>query len=266
MLFRSGADAGKATRLAVPLLAAATVLATAVYLRALPPPAEEPADFIVEVLPPLDGYRAAYPWFCQNEQCAKVVETGSPSDKPAACPSCGAEMKHASLGELTVLPPDTGFRKCNYYDAMGEVYRVTVVVNGKSRQSIHRPEVCLPSQGFSMENGHVAEFKLDNGETLPMRCVDLRRRDSGPGRRMGQGYYFVCRDGQVASHLSRMFRSVRDRAFRNKITRWAMVTLFCEESLTTPPEREKAVADFLSRLHPALTMRADANPKAGGAD
>jgi hypothetical protein len=193
-----------------------------------------------------------YPWFCQNEHCGNVVETDSPFEKPQACPSCGSPMAYVSVGELTVLPSDTGFRKCHYYDALGDVYRVTVVINGKSRQSIHRPEVCLPAQGFSLENGHVVEFHLDNGSLLPMRCVDLRRRDSASSLRMGQGYYFVSRHNLVASHLSRMLISIRDRAFRNRITRWAMVTLFCEEPLASTPEREKAVAAFLSQLNEAL--------------
>ncbi len=263
---RSADRAGKAACRAVPILSAAIVLGTAAYIRALPPPAEEPDDFIAEILPPLDGYRAAYPWFCQNEHCARIVETDSPSARPDACPVCGAKMEHASLGELTVLPPDTGFRKCNYYDAMGEVFRVTVVINGKSRQSIHRPEVCLPSQGFSMENGHIAHFRLSGGDTLAVRCVDLRRRDSAPGGRMGQGYYFVSHGNLAASHLARMLISIGDRAFRNRITRWAMVTIFCEESLTTPPEREKAVADFLSQFHPALLSPAGARQTEGGAD
>ncbi len=234
------------------VLSVAMLAGTSFYLRALPPPAEEPADFVAAVLPPLRDYRPMYPWFCQNEHCANVIETESPFNKPDACPSCGSPMASVSLGELTILPSDTGFRKCHYYDAMGDVYRVTVVINGKSRQSIHRPEVCLPSQGFSLENGHVVEFRLDNGGTLPMRCVDLRRRDSASALRMGQGYYFVSRDHLVASHLSRMLISVRDRAFRNRITRWAMVTLFCEEPLASTPDREKAVAAFLSQLNEAL--------------
>ena len=225
---------------------------TSFYLRALPQPAEEPADFIAAVLPPLRDYRPMYPWFCQNEHCGNVVETDSPFEKPQACPSCGSPMAYVSVGELTVLPSDTGFRKCHYYDALGDVYRVTVVINGKSRQSIHRPEVCLPAQGFSLENGHVVEFHLDNGSLLPMRCVDLRRRDSTSSLRMGQGYYFVSSNNLVASHLSRMLISIRDRAFRNRITRWAMVTLFCEEPLASTPEREKAVAAFLSQFNEAL--------------
>ncbi len=225
---------------------------TSFYLRALPPPAEEPADFVAAVLPPLRDYRPMYPWFCQNEHCGNVVETDSPFEKPQACPSCGSPMAYVSVGELTVLPSDTGFRKCHYYDALGDVYRVTVVINGKSRQSIHRPEVCLPAQGFSLENGHVVEFHLANGTVLPMRCVELRRRESTSSLRMGQGYYFVSRHNLVASHLSRMLISIRDRAFRNRITRWAMVTLFCEEALASTPDREKAVAAFLSQLNEEL--------------
>ena len=38
----------------------------------------------------------------------------------------------------------------------------------------------------------------------------------------------------------------------NRITRWAMVTVFCEESLTSTPERRQAVAAFLSQFEPAL--------------
>ena len=252
-------------KMAFPAVLSVVMLAgTSIYLRTLPPPAEEPADFIATVLPPLRDYRPMYPWFCQNEHCGKVAETESPFEKPEACPSCGATMASASIGELTILPSDTGFRKCHYYDALGDVYRVTVVINGKSRQSIHRPEVCLPAQGFSMENGHVVEFRLDNGSTLPMRCVDLRRRDSASSLRMGQGYYFVSGHDLVASNLSRMLISIRDRAFRNRITRWAMVTLFCEEPLASTPEREKAVAAFLSQLEEAMIKPGTAGK--GGTD
>ncbi len=240
------------------LLSTILLCATGFYLRTLPPPAEEPADFIVTVLPPLSNYRAMYPWFCQNEHCGRIVETESPFAPPAACPSCGSPMAGASLGERTVLPSDTGFRKCHYYDAMGDVYRVTVVINGKSRQSIHRPEVCLPAQGFSMENGRVIDFDIGGGERLAVRCVDLRRRDSASSHRMGQGYYFVSHDNRVASHLSRMLISIRDRAFRNRITRWAMVTLFCEDSLASTPERREEVSAFLSEFHAALLTQRDA--------
>ena len=242
---------------ALPALAATLVLCfTGFYIRTIPPPAEESADFVVSILPPLPNYRPMYPWFCQNEHCARIVETETPFARPEACPDCGSTMDNVSLGERTILPSDTGFRKCHYYDAMGDVYRVTVVINGKSRQSIHRPEVCLPAQGFSMENGRVVDFDIGGGDTLAVRCVDLRRRDTATSHRMGQGYYFVSRDNRVASHLARMLISVRDRAFRNRITRWAMVTLFCEDSLAATPDRQTVVAAFLTEFHSALLSSA----------
>jgi hypothetical protein len=102
-----------------------------------------------------------------------------------------------------------------------------------------------------MENGRVVNFDI-GGDSLAMRCVDLRRRGSASSHRMGQGDYFVSRDSRVASHLARMLISVRDRAFRNRITRWAMVTLFCEDSLAATSARQKDVAAFLSQFHAAL--------------
>lgn len=235
------------------------ILATAVYIRRMPEPVEEPSGFIVPVLPALSDYRPMYPWFCQNEQCGKVIETESRSIKPEACPVCGSVMGHASAGELNQLPDDTGFRKCNYYDAMGDVYRVTVVINGKSRRSIHRPEVCLPAQGFSIENPKVEKFQLDSGNSLGVHCVDLRRHESSSSLRMGQGYFFVSAKYCVSSHLIRTLISIRDKAFFNKITKWAMVTVFCEESLTSTPERKVAVAKFLSQFYPSLLENKDQN-------
>lgn len=222
------------------------------FMESLPPPADESAAFLADELPDLPGYQSSTQYFCQTENCGKTIELGRGIPPPAACPVCGGEMRTISLGEATVLPPDTSFRKRTYHDPLGDVFRVSVVVNGKSRQSIHRPEVCLPAQGFSMENGAVRTFRLDDGSDLRVHCIDLRRREMSGGYRMGMGYFFVSARQQVASHWSRILVSVRDRALMNRITRWAMVTVFCEESMTSTPEREKATARFLSRLYPAL--------------
>ena len=222
------------------------------FIQTMPPPSEEPSSFLAEELPDLPGYRSTIPYYCQSENCGKIIECERGEPPPSKCPDCGSPMKPFSLGEATVLPPDTGFKKCNYYDALGDVFRVSVVVNGQSRQSIHRPEVCLPAQGFSMENGAIHSFPLDGGTSLHVHCVDLRRQDMSGGFRMGQGYFFVNARQHVASHWARMLISIRDRALYNRITRWAMVTVFCEESLTSTPERKRAVAKFFSLLYPAM--------------
>jgi hypothetical protein len=161
-------------------------------------------------------------------------------------------MDRWSFAERNILPADTLLRKRNYYDSMGDVYRVTLVVNGRSRRSIHRPEGCLPSHGFSMENNHVEHFVLDDGNSVDVSCTDLRRQAEVSDWRLGQGYFFVSPRLQTARHLTRILSSIRDRAIHNRITRWGMVSIFCEESLTHTPERLEAVRAFLSRFYPGL--------------
>lgn len=251
----------------VPLMLLLTI-SSHYLLKMMPVPQEEPSDFIVDVLPSLPGYRNFYPWYCQNEQCDEVVEVPSSEEIPTVCPRCGGtDMQRMSLAEGVVLPTDTGFRKCNYYSDSGAVFQISVIINGQSRQSIHRPEVCLPAQGFAMENGHVEKFDLGEGHFLDMHCVDLRMQNSTSNFRMGQGYFFVSPDHDVADHWSRQLISIFDRAFMDKMTRWAMVTVFCGESLTSTPERKKEVEHFLSLFYRGLFAKPRfGNEERGGAE
>lgn len=226
-----------------------------------PVPQEEPADFLAPRLVALPSYRAMYPFYCQDEQCGAVTESEDPGCPPEKCPRCGGEIGPISIGEKTILPTDTRFLKCNYYDDMGDAWRVTVVVNGKSRQSIHRPEICLPAQGMSLENGHIEDFRLSGGETLAMHCYDIRSRLSASTSRMGHGYFFVSAHHRAAAHVKRILISVRDRAFFRRITRWAMVTVSGEESFTATPERREATAAFLSEF--SAMLFADGKPGGG---
>jgi hypothetical protein len=239
-------------RLAVLAVMPAAIVAMAAFMRSVPPPAEEPDDFLAHSLGPLPSYAAKYPYYCQDDQCGKVFEADSPDAIPPTCPTCGAATDAVSLGERTILPADTRFMKCNYYDWQGDVWRVTVVVNGKRRLSIHRPEICLPAQGMSIEGGHIAKFRLSDGTSLPIHCMKVRSRASASEMRMGFAYFFVSARQRVASHFGRIMISVKDRVFVRKVTRWAMVTISGEEPFDTTPERKAATDAFRSELRPVL--------------
>lgn len=225
------------------------MLASLLHIGNAPAPVQESDDFLVSRLGALQDYTARYPFFCQNDQCGAEVETDSLDAPPGKCPHCGGEMLPISLGEKTILPADTRIMKCNYYDDMGDAWRISVVVNGRSRQSIHRPEICLPAQGMSLEKGHVDSFRLASGTVLSMHCYDVRSRMSSSGNRMGFGYFFMNPRGRAASHLKRILISVRDRAFSRRVTRWAMVTISGEESFTATEGRKEATSAFLSEFY-----------------
>ncbi|MBR0057194.1 MAG: exosortase [Kiritimatiellae bacterium] len=240
--------AASAILTAIPVI----LLASHISILRAPPPYQEGDEFIASSLPVLDGYSAHIPYFCQNEHCLASVECDFGEAPPAKCPRCDGPLDPVSLGEHDLLPADTRIMKCNYYDTLGNGWKVSVVVNGRSRLSIHRPEICLPAQGWSIERGHIENFPLAGGESLAVHCMDVRPRASSSSQRMGHGYFFVNPRQRAASHFRRIFISVRDRALARRVTRWAMVTISADEPLASTERRRDDTAAFLSALFPRV--------------
>ena len=124
-----------------------------------------------------------------------------------------------SEAETNMLPADTRIEKRLYTGEDGHWYSVSLVVGGKSKGSIHRPELCLPAQGFLMADPHSAEVEGV--------CWRLIRLDGGVGKpSLGFAYTFYNQERyRTASHVARIFRDVWDRSFYNRIDRWVMVTV-----------------------------------------
>lgn len=146
-----------------------------------------------------------------------------------------SESFEPSEAELTVLPSDTMFDKRLYHAADGACFRVSLVIGGRSKSSIHRPELCLPSQGFQMMRPRTVRVGA-----VDWRLVDLAARDAPS---TGFAYAFFNQEGfRTSSHLCRIFRDVWDRSFRGQIDRWAMVTVHASVS------DERRMRSFLSHL------------------
>lgn len=129
-----------------------------------------------------------------------------------------SEPLEPSESELTILPSDTRIEKRIYTRADGEWFQVSIVVGGTSKSSIHRPELCLPSQGFQMTSPRTAEVG-----GVQWRFITLESRGERP---LGFAYTFFNQDGfRTASHVRRIVRDVWDRSVHNRIDRWVMVTV-----------------------------------------
>lgn len=132
-----------------------------------------------------------------------------------------AGMAHEDLvaneAELQVLPKDTQILRRSYHGIDGHWYVVTAVVGGRSKSSVHRPELCLPGQGFQMSDPHTVLV----GDTS-WRKLDLERGSS----RCGFAYTFINGTGfKTSSHLVRIFTDVWDRSVHGRIDRWVMLTV-----------------------------------------
>ena len=156
---------------------------------------------------------------------AKLVEIAGYTSEPV----------EVSEAEHHTLPADTQFDKRRYEDGNGNWFLVSMVIGGKSKSSIHRPELCLPTQGFQMMAPRTRE-----AGGVDWHLVTLAR---GAVPASGFAYTFFNQDGyRTSSHLRRIFRDVWDRSVRGRIDRWVMLTVHSSVS------DEARLTAFLAKL------------------
>ena len=125
------------------------------------------------------------------------------------------EMSEVERG---VLPEDTVIVRRRYYGDDGHWFQVSAVVGGRSKSSVHRPELCLPGQGFIMSDPRTIVV----GETF-WRRITLEKGAEG---RAGFAYTFANGTGfRTSSHLVRIMTDVWDRSILGRIDRWVMITV-----------------------------------------
>lgn len=168
---------------------------------------------------------------------ARTVEPevcAAPVVRLGEIPGYVSEVDEASEAERYTLPADTQIVRRRYTGSDGRWFVVSVIIGGRSKSSIHRPEMCLPSQGFQMRDPR----------TRAVADVDWRLVTLEKDRyRLGYAYTFFNQEGfRTVSHLLRIFRDVWDRSICGRIDRWVMVTV----SASTPDDVR--VLEFLRHL------------------
>jgi len=256
------ASAGSLRGLAPCWISLALAVACYAAMALTPAPTMEPDDFIAADIPAqVGGFAGLTTWYCQNPPCqASFQERDLPAFKAGEtprCPRCGQPLARVSLGERQILPADTRILKRSYERGDGLTLSLTVVVSGKSRLSIHRPEMCLPGQGFYIQFSQVRALDLGAGRRLRVNAVTAARPGAPP---IGFLYWFVNPRGETPSHWTRIFTDVWDRSVLNRVNRWSMVTVFGNFSVDDP-EEFRACEQFLAEWYPQIL--AHARPAAG---
>ncbi len=233
--------------MAVPPLCAVLVVALAVVLALAPDPEIcSLPDFALPASVP--GFEGDSISFCHSEKCCQsFCGRELDRDRPGKCPACGGDLHDISLGEQTILPKDTSLLKRVYVSPSGYQFVVTAVLGGVTKSSIHRPELCLPAQGFLMMNPHNFAAK-----GRPYRVISVMRGETSA---CALAYTFFNQEGFItASHMSRIARDVWDRTALNRIDRWVMISAYA-----MPPrgggfvERpERALEKFLTVFEESL--------------
>ncbi|MBI2514131.1 MAG: exosortase [Opitutae bacterium] len=133
--------------------------------------------------------------------------------------------------ERETLPPDTGYSRKNYVslrDRRQSVF-LSIVLSGRDRTSIHRPEICLVGQGWTIR-GQSAHTFVAGGVRVPATVLHIERDVTNARGEVAKlpallVYWFVGADRIVASHWERVFYTSLDRVRPLQAHRWAYVLM-----------------------------------------
>lgn len=134
--------------------------------------------------------------------------------------------------EREVLPADTGFSRMNYVrlSNLKENVFLSIVLSGRDRTSIHRPEHCLVGQGWTITGEFEHEFDWNDGpeKKLPVTVLRIEREVTNSRGQTVKvpalyAYWFVGADKVVASNKKRVLITALDRLRYLRAHRWAYV-------------------------------------------
>jgi len=169
----------------------------------------------------------------QSVAGVRLAEDGlSPVELPAFVGTewVGRRVDVTAL-EREVLPADTGYSRRNYV-AIGDLNRqvfVSVVLSGRDRTSIHRPELCLVGQGWSIDGRFQHDFQV-GGMAVPATVLRVEHDsiDAQGGRRRVHSlfaYWFAGGESVVPTHWQMQLQDVLDRVRHFRADRWAYVVV-----------------------------------------
>lgn len=136
-----------------------------------------------------------------------------------------------SQAERAILPPDTGYSRKLYFNHRNAAKQVflSIVLSGRDRTSIHRPELCLMGQGWTVDGAERRAFTYPGGAAFPATVLRVQREVQTPQgkQRVPQlvAYWFVGGDSVVPSHWERVARDAWNRVAHGRADRWAYVLM-----------------------------------------
>ncbi|MEM7145821.1 MAG: exosortase/archaeosortase family protein [Verrucomicrobiota bacterium] len=142
----------------------------------------------------------------------------------------GEEVAMSDL-ERRILDAEVEIVRRNYRPFQGAPITCTIVLSGAEARSIHRPEICLPGQGWSITDTDVIQIDLNTDNSINATVLSLARTETLPDgrpffRRAYNIYFYVGSDTTTGTRHGQITRTILDGLFRNMTHRWSMVGVF----------------------------------------
>jgi len=127
--------------------------------------------------------------------------------------------------------------------------------------SIHRPERCLPSQGWTIADSQKIAIPLKDAAGHILQVTRLHNwrpvhdKEGHPFTCYNLNYYwFVGESDTTSSHFRRTYFDIRDRLLKGVNQRWAYVTVSVNFNNKDGAEKyaDRLIASFIQELVPKI--------------
>ena len=153
--------------------------------------------------------------------------------------------------ELAYFPKDTSYAARLYQAADGLGIRNTIILMGADRTSIHRPDYCLPGQGWNIDSKATVKVSLAGQPPydLPVaKWVVSNSFQTSDGRKQKVGgvyvFWFVADNEQTVDNVQRLWWLMRDLLCTGRLQRWAYISYFS----TCAPGQEDILFERMKKL------------------
>jgi EpsI family protein len=166
--------------------------------------------------------------------------------------------------ERQVLGAETEFARKAYRNVEGDELQVSIVLGGQDMNtSIHRPERCLPAQGWTITNKSTAAVVLPGKGSLRTTRLHNLRNLTGPDNKPVpiynlNFYWFAGHTDITGSHMQRTVIDIKDRVLRGYNQRWAYITVAATITKDlkwngrSEEETDQMIRDFIKLIAPKI--------------
>ncbi|MGB7768465.1 MAG: exosortase-associated EpsI family protein [Verrucomicrobiia bacterium] len=153
---------------------------------------------------------------------------------------------------VDTLPKDTSFTQRRYVAPDGKfLVNGNIVLMGMDRTSIHKPEFCLPGQGWHIDDKTAVGIPIQGPHPYQLRVAKWTItnfiQDNDGQKQAISGLYvfwFVAKNEETDTHWQRIWWLTRDLLTKGVLQRWAYVSYFA----VCQPGQEDATFDRMKKL------------------
>jgi hypothetical protein len=172
-----------------------------------------------------------------------------------ALPERVLDFTSTNIPELEVvlgyLPKDTSYAERLYQSPDGAAMTGTIVLMGTDRTSIHKPDYCLPGQGWHIDSKSIVNVPVGGARPYELSIAKwlISANFQGPDGRTEKhsgiyAFWFVADKEQTPEFYGYLKLLTRDLLFTGVLQRWAYVSYFT----TCAPGQEDAAFERMKQL------------------